>query len=673
MRRFTTAIAAVALALSFSLGYATPAAAITGYDSSYQFESAFLTLNPGETGTFSAFFANTGSTSWVKGSGTQVNLATCLDDKLTCNVPPEEAAFASGWLSSTAYATHTKDTVIPGDFSAFTYNVKVPAGQAAGTYRFNGDLVLASSGAKLHPEGYYQDVTVPTAPVAAGPTVSPDFGAANDKANEVSGTVPGNGQHTVTFTGLPAGTVDLAVIASFNATKNADGTYGFCDTNQDRKSDGVGGGATFITAVNGKSVTASTVIVDEAVPANGTMTVTIDSATRNQRVRVVAWQDKNNNGQIDLTGAGDVNCDAYTAYDSASDGVLVASGRKFYTGPEGTFGTQFGGACTNTFRYSGALQMFTAGPTGDTSNRYDFDSNDIFRINGTPVTIAQFRSSLTPGATADDVTINYNPDPAGTSEFNICANAGAAAPSDLSAAVGNFDSGSAANDVRLTFTAPATNTITAYTVQRATGSCAAAFVTIGSVSADAGKTGTFTDFDRPDGSYCYRIRTVDAVTGAESFSNTVLVTVPGTADTARPLSLTATLSQSAGFANTLDAGDKIEITFTEAVSLSANATIRVTDSDCGEATQTGPAACSGGQTNTVADIVCGTNATCTLNAAKTVLLVTMSAGPTIVAAGSTAGVQYPAVITDSSGITDTSGNQYDPATSGALGGDRVIP
>src|SRR5207253_7269372 len=29
-----------------------------------------------------------------------------------------------------------------------------------GTYRFNGDLVLSTTGEKIHPDGYYQDATV---------------------------------------------------------------------------------------------------------------------------------------------------------------------------------------------------------------------------------------------------------------------------------------------------------------------------------------------------------------------------------------------------------------------------------------------------------------------------------------------------------------------------------
>ena len=87
--------------------------------------------------------------------------------------------------------------------------------------------------------------------------------------------------------------------------------------------------------------------------------------------------------------------------------------------------------------------------------------------------------------------------------------------------------------------------------------------------------------------------------------------------------------------------------------------MRVTDSDCGVATSAGPAVCSGGNTNTIADIICGTNAGCTLgsgpNGSNTELLVTMTANPSVVASGSTVGAQYPVVVIDSSGISSGSG------------------
>src|SRR3989442_4494392 len=70
------------------------------FDSAYQFESAFLgNLRPGDTGTFSVFFANTGTMTWIAGTATQVNLLACLDNKITCSVAPEEAAWNPGtWL-----------------------------------------------------------------------------------------------------------------------------------------------------------------------------------------------------------------------------------------------------------------------------------------------------------------------------------------------------------------------------------------------------------------------------------------------------------------------------------------------------------------------------------------------------------------------------------------------
>ena len=64
----------------------------------------------------------------------------------------------------------------------------------------------------------------------------------------------------------------------------------------------------------------------------------------------------------------------------------------------------------------------------------------------------------------------------------------------------------------------------------------------------------------------------------------------------------------------------------------------------------------------MADIICGTNATCTANnlnnQTNAVLLVTMTGNPTIVAAGSVAGAQYSVLITDSTGITDLAGNSW---------------
>src|SRR2546426_1060836 len=151
------------------------------------------------------------------------------------------------------------------------------------------------------------------APPQGSITVVPDFNTFVD--NTVSSTVPGIGQHDFTFhvTGF-TGSVSFSVLNSGNVTRNSDGTYGFCDVDGNRKADL--GGNTFIVAINGAPIIASTSALNVAIPTNGVITVTIDSATPNQRQRVVGWQDKSGDGRIDLVGSGDASCSAYTGYDA---------------------------------------------------------------------------------------------------------------------------------------------------------------------------------------------------------------------------------------------------------------------------------------------------------------------------------------------------------------------
>ena len=171
MRKITTAITATALAFSMFAALAVPAAAVTGYDSAYAGESAFVNITGGQTQNFQVFFANTGTTAWVKGTGTQVDLAACLEDKVTCNAQDaSEATWNSGWLSATRYASTSQTTTPPGSLGTFSYNITAPVGVAAGIYHFNGDVVLASTGEKIHPEGYFQDAN--TGASAGAPTIT---------------------------------------------------------------------------------------------------------------------------------------------------------------------------------------------------------------------------------------------------------------------------------------------------------------------------------------------------------------------------------------------------------------------------------------------------------------------------------------------------------------------
>jgi hypothetical protein len=168
--RFLRIFALIALCLAL---LPSPAVAVTGYDSSYNSESAFVTIVPGETKSFQVFFVNTGTVTWIKGSSSQVDLATCLENKTTCNAQDaSEASWNSGWLSAVRYATTTQATVAPGSVATFAYNIKAPS-DATGTHRFNGDLVLAATGDRIHPEGYYQDATVEAIGSVPGPTPTP--------------------------------------------------------------------------------------------------------------------------------------------------------------------------------------------------------------------------------------------------------------------------------------------------------------------------------------------------------------------------------------------------------------------------------------------------------------------------------------------------------------------
>src|SRR5687768_7126325 len=207
MRKIVSAGLAISLLASVFavLGSSKADALVAGYDSAYAGESAFLNLTPGATGTFTVFFQNTGSTTWVRGTATQVDLFACLNDKVTCDVVPEEAAFNPGtWLSATRYATHTQTSVAPNAIATFTYAVRVPTNVTAGTYRFNGDLGVSSmtgSAARIHPEGYYQDVTSTGGTAATGPvTISPPS-ATNPTSSAGDTSDNGSaGEETFTYT-----------------------------------------------------------------------------------------------------------------------------------------------------------------------------------------------------------------------------------------------------------------------------------------------------------------------------------------------------------------------------------------------------------------------------------------------------------------------------------------
>src|SRR5437867_7492372 len=105
-------------------------AAVTGYDAVPCSGGEWSTVlaAPGDTKQFSPCFQNTGTNAWVVGSGSasQVNLAICNDG--SCNLLSPHSDWASGWLSTTAYATSSPSFVGPGQTANFPWQVVVPAG-----------------------------------------------------------------------------------------------------------------------------------------------------------------------------------------------------------------------------------------------------------------------------------------------------------------------------------------------------------------------------------------------------------------------------------------------------------------------------------------------------------------------------------------------------------------
>src|SRR5437868_6134223 len=141
MRRIASSVLTMVMALSLLLTFTSTAQANAiaggGNSSSYSGESVFTNIGAGGSGQFSAIFFNDGQTTWQPGT---VGLLVCAADKTTCNVASPNAAYASGWFSSTVYAT-VSAAVPPGSNGFFIYNFTVPARTAAGTRAvFNDDV-----------------------------------------------------------------------------------------------------------------------------------------------------------------------------------------------------------------------------------------------------------------------------------------------------------------------------------------------------------------------------------------------------------------------------------------------------------------------------------------------------------------------------------------------------
>jgi hypothetical protein len=459
----------------------------------------------------------------------------------------------------------------------------------------------------------------------------------------VSGEPNADDDRQYTATGLQAGTTYvIQLFPAANVDRGAKVT--FTEDGSTNTAD-EGAVAADVTVVNGTNVVGAD---DDATaqPVGGQITFTIDGVSTETVVPVV-YKDADADGNLDL------NADN-TPVAAEPFGV---GGPTRYLPAEAVIGAS---AITVTSVTAERDAFISGGAT------YFYDSNDTYKYQGVGISRTQFDSLLSAGDTG---TANYNPDAAGVSVFDISGD-DVDAPATPSLAIVNGDAGPTANDARITYTRPATNSPgVAYTLQRSVvddgvdndcGSLddtAGAFATVAAATQVAG-TGAgvfvFSDNNVANGCYTYRIRATSPVSGntADSAAPAAAI-VPAPPDATAPLATFTKRTTDAGQV-AFDAGDVIKIVFDEPMKAPiAGASLSLTDGDL-----------------TFADIISGTNATFALNAAAeivdavsrpagTVLTITLTAAPTVgLFPGLTPGLQAPATIQDRSGITDLAGNAW---------------
>jgi hypothetical protein len=113
----------------------TPAAArqslVPGWHSTWQGQSPYLVMTPGQVADFWIHFSNSGTQPWVRDVwGQEANLGLNGDDR-----SPYALGMDAGWLWEDRLATTTAAVVQPGDIAEFRFSVRAP--MTRGVYRLN--------------------------------------------------------------------------------------------------------------------------------------------------------------------------------------------------------------------------------------------------------------------------------------------------------------------------------------------------------------------------------------------------------------------------------------------------------------------------------------------------------------------------------------------------------
>jgi len=599
MRKIVVSISAAALALSM-LAQAMPAAAVTGYDSAYAGESAFVNLSAGQSNEFQVFFANTGTTAWAVGTATQVDLAACLADKVTCNAQDStEATWNTGWLSASRYATTTQTLVAPGSIATFKYTVTAPTGVQAGTYRFNGDLVLSSTGERIHPEGYYQDATVgqgSNAPTIT--TLTPNNGpAGTDVVIAGSGFVCQPAFPTASFGGTAGTTLSCGASSiTVDAPAHALGTVTVTVTNQGSAASN-GLSYTF-TDVKGPTYTSMSI-------GGNIVNVTFDEPVCGT-FDATAWQIKNVSAAAPLAISGSnepTDCD-----DAVSTFQIFLT----TTPPSGSFveatllATDATGCPT------------TESPAGNENSVTDASGNCSYAPIARQATVVAPETtkptiSSASGAPGQNTVVLTFSEP-------VWCDAGQPLPGDFT-----VDNQSSTTDPTVTaVTGCGTDQMTADNKISLTLSANLSSNTTYAVTLGTGGSGDIQD-----------------IAGNTLSVPTTVTFTSGAADATPPTMTDARILTNSGSSDFADAGDSFTVTFSEEMNGQTVSNINIQDQD-----------------GTTATIICdgGTNATCEWDDNVMVLTVTLDATLADNGDGSTPGMAIPFNITSFSAIRDASEN-----------------
>ncbi len=507
----------------------------------------------------------------------------------------------------------------------------------------NTRLNLGADNRPTEPFGIGGSFTVTAAASNATLAISPTSAATLEIATEPATT--DDRQYTVT--GLTDGvsyTIQLIPAANVQGTSQ----YTFTENGVTNTAD-FGAVQADITVANGAAVPGPDANVT-VQPVTGQITFTVDGVATETVVPIV-FRD----------------ADADTNLDLNADNTPVA------TEPFGVGGSirflpaeaAIGASAINVTSVTSERDAFVSG-----GKTYYLDGNDTFRYQGVAITQTQFDSMLSMG---DVGTANYNPDPAGVSVFDITTD-DVDAPAAPTVTVINSDAGPTINDVRVTYTRPATNSPgVTYKLQRTStvvfgvdGVCGGGddvvlnpFTDVAGATQAPGATAgqfVFSDNNPADGCYYYRVVATSPVsnnTATSSSSGAALVPTP--ADAIAPQSVyTARTTDTASL--DLDGTDVIKVVFNEAMAApTGTSSVTLTDAN-----------------GTIATLTNTSNATFTLNAAPemvnaiirpigTVLTITLTGAPNITAPGTTPGVQIPATVTNRVAITDVANNGWNIA------------